>query len=350
MKPVLAARLVDPINRRPFQIRSTELQGDEILSGTMEADDGTTYVIRNGIPRLVLTDDEGQLQTSDAFGFKWKKRETYDSPAAKDNAIRWYVEKYGFGSIADWADFMSSREAVLDIGCGSGFSSSLWLENERWSGQAQWIGADISLAIDVAQERLAHIPNCHFVQADALQLPFPDASFDTVFSEGVLHHTPSTKLALLSGARVLAPGGEFQFYVYRRKGPVREFTDDYVREQIASLSDEEAWAVMRPLTRLGQALAELDAKVTLAEDIPMLGIEAGEHDVQRLIYWHFAKLYWNSNLSFDENLHINFDWYRPKYAHRQTAEDLRQWCAEAGLAIHRFHAQESGFTVRAVKE
>jgi arsenite methyltransferase len=350
MKAGLAKLLVDPVGLRPLHLSATESQQDEILSGTLQADDGSTYPIRVGIPRFVLTQDEGQVQTSESFGFKWKKRDTYDSPSAKKNAIRWYIDKYGFESIEAWTKSFASREAVLDVGCGSGFSSSLWLDSTHWNGRTMWVGADISEAIDVAQERLGHIPNCHFIQADALQLPFPDGSFDTIFSEGVLHHTPSTRLALLSAARVLGSKGKFNFYVYRRKSPVREFTDDYIREQIAVLSDEEAWEAMRPLTTLGKVLAETKTKIELDEDIPLLGIRAGEHDIQRLIYWHFAKLYWNPELSFDENVHINFDWYRPKYAHRQTAEEVRAWCAEANLEIQWFHEQESGFTVRAVKK
>lgn len=350
MKAELNRFLVDPLGLRPLSLSATESDQSEILAGTLHAEDGKSYRILNGIPRFVLTDDAEQVLTSKAFGFKWKKRDTYDSPSAKKNATRWYLEKYGFESVEAWTKFFDSREAVLDVGCGSGFSSSLWLDSPDWSGNAAWVGADISEAIDVARQRLQHLPNCHFVQADALQLPLPDHSFDTIFSEGVLHHTPSTRLALLSAARVLAPGGQFHFYVYRRKGPVREFTDDYIRDRIASLSDEEAWEAMRPLTQLGQALFESQAKITLKEDIPLLGIEAGEHQVQRLIYWNFAKLFWNSELSFDENLHINFDWYRPRYAHRQTAEEVRQWCAEAALEIQRFHEEPSGFTVRAIKK
>jgi arsenite methyltransferase len=194
------------------------------------------------------------------------------------------------------------------------------------------------------------VPNTHFVQADALSLPFPDGSFDTVFSEGVLHHTPSTRDALVSASRVLAVGGEIHFYVYRRKGPVREFTDDHVRQEIADLSDKDAWEAMRSLTRLGQALSDLDVAIELNEDIPLLGIKAGKHDVQRLVYWNFAKLYWNDALTFEENVHINYDWYRPHYAHRQTAAQVRGWCADAKLRIDWFHDQESGYTVRATKE
>ncbi|MEZ0228237.1 MAG: class I SAM-dependent methyltransferase, partial [Planctomycetota bacterium] len=158
----------------------------------------------------------------------------------------------------------------------------------------------------------------------------------------------STERALAALAKLLAPGGAFLFYVYRKKGPVREFTDDFVRDLIASRPPEEAWAMMRPLTLLGKALSDLHATVNVPEDIPYLGIKAGEQDVQRLVYWSFLKLFWNERLSLDENVHVNFDWFHPRYAHRQTEEEVRRWCAEAGLAIEHFHEQESGFTVRAV--
>jgi SAM-dependent methyltransferase len=345
----LVPLLADPARREPLRLEPLEVEGGEVITGWLHAVDRSAYPIRNGIPRFVRTEDADQLQTSQSFAFKWKKRDTYDSPEAKRNSINWCVEKYGFASYDEWVAFFASRERVLDVGCGNGFSSSLWLEAPDWRGETLWVGIDISEAIDVARERLGHVPNTHFVQADALCLPFPDGSFDTVFSEGVLHHTPSTRSALLASARLLGRGGQFHFYVYRRKAPLREFTDDYIREQIAPLSDEEAWEAMRPLTSLGRALAELRATVELREDVPLLGIRAGRHDVQRLVYWNFAKLYWNDDLSFEENLHVNFDWYRPRYAHRQTSEEVRSWCGEAGLSIVWFGEQESGFSVRATK-
>ena len=83
------------------------------------------------------------------------------------------------------------------------------------------------------------------------------------------------------------------FYVYRQKGPVREFADDYIRCIVSPQPADEAWATLRPLTRLAQSLAELETTVEVAEDIPYLGIPAGEHDVQRLLYWHFLKIFWN---------------------------------------------------------
>ena len=87
----------------------------------------------------------------------------------------------------------------------------------------------------------------------------------------------------------------------------------------------------------------------MPEDVPLLGIRAGRYDIQRLIYWNFAKMFWNDQLSLEENHHVNFDWYHPRYAHRHTEEEVRGWCSEGNLKIVHFDAQESGFTVRAVK-
>jgi hypothetical protein len=159
----------------------------------------------------------------------------------------------------------------------------------------------------------------------------------------------STEHALKSLVPLLRPGGELMFYVYRRKSPVREFTDDHVRARISPLPPNEAWELLRPLTALGEALANLHAEIDVPEPIDVLGIPAGRYDVQRLVYWHFAKMFWRDEMTFEENLHVNFDWYHPRYAHRQTAAEVRRWCDEAGLAVNRFHEEESGFTVRATR-
>lgn len=54
------------------------------------------------------------------------------------------------------------------------------------------------------------------VHGDAEALPFPDASFDRVSSNGVLHHTPDIARALREIHRVLRPGGEARIVVYNR--------------------------------------------------------------------------------------------------------------------------------------
>lgn len=348
MRRALLELLVDPLTKEQLALDpGWEGMADEIAWGTLRSPSGQTYPIVAGIPRFVQTEDADQRQTERSFGYKWQQRATYGSPVQQAIHQRWVLERYGFDNADAMRTYFSGRRRILDAGCGAGFTTSTWLD-ERWCGGV-WVGVDISRAIDVARERLGALPGTHFVQADLLALPFRAETFDTVFAEGVLHHTPSTEQALRAIVATLEPGGEVLFYVYRKKGPVREFTDDYIRGLVAQLPPEEAWEQLRPLTRLGQALATLKAEVEVPEDIPYLGIRAGRYDVQRLVYWHFAKLFWNDAFTFDENHHINFDWYHPRYAHRHTENEVRGWCSDLSLSIVHFDAQESGFTVRAIK-
>jgi SAM-dependent methyltransferase len=341
--------LVDPHSRGPLALDEERADGDDVLAGQLIGDDGRRYVISDGVPRFVLTDDAGQRQTQSSFGYKWTKRDSFGSAGMADELHAWLVQRYGFTSREDMRAFFGSRRRTLDAGCGAGFATSAWMTDGWARNGSEWVGADISAAIDVARERLGGFEGTHFVQADVLQLPFADGSFDAIISEGVLHHTPSTERALKSLVPLLAPGGELMFYVYAKKAPIREFTDDHVRDLLANMSPGEAWDALRPLTRLGQALAELDVEVDVPEDVPVLGIKAGRYDVQRLIYYNVAKLFWNEKMTFEENNHLNFDWYAPRYAHRQTEEEVRGWCADEGLEIAHFDVHEAGYTVRAVK-
>jgi len=344
--------LVDPVSKSPLSLQIQQMEDAEITQGWLHSSDGGSYAIRNGVPRFVLTEDSDQKQTEGSFGYKWQRRDAWYSPEVLAACQPWLVQRYGFQSLEGMRQFFGAHRRVLDAGCGSGFSSSLWIDPSwRGAGEAEWIGADISEAIDVARERLGAIPGTQFMQADILELPFRERTFDVIFSDGVLHHTPSTERALKSLARLLVKSGEILFYVYRVKSPIREFSDDYIRDAISGLEPAKAWDALKPLTKLGQALADLRTEVEIPEDISFLGIKKGRYDVQRLFYWHFAKLYWRESFSFEENNHVNFDWYHPRYSWRHTEDEVRRWCQEEGLKITHFDdAQESGFTVRAIKE
>lgn len=314
------------------------MSGAPTLGGALER-----LGIRPQAPDDAVSD--AQEQTREAFGFKWAKRDTYESPAMQAAARAWLFERYcgGDESLPDqW--LAGDRKLILDAGCGAGFSALL-LFGERLR-ETDYLGIDISSSVEVARERFAEagIP-ADFLQAGIFEAPIPDGSVDLIFSEGVLHHTDSTERAMKHLAAKLAPGGRFLFYVYVKKAVIREFTDDYVREQIRPLSDEEAWAALEPLSKLGVALGELQVEIDVPEDIPCLGIRAGRMDLQRFVYWNICKLYYRQELTLDEMNHINFDWFRPLNCHRQTPEEVARWCAEAGLEVERMDVQEAGITV-----
>jgi SAM-dependent methyltransferase len=310
---------------------------------------GQPFVVRDGIPRSEALLSNAQAQTEETFGFKWKKRDTFESPASLARMREWLVERYGDMAEAGWLAEHGDKPLLLDAGCGAGMSA---IETfGALLGNVRYLGVDVSEAVDVAADRFAErgLDNAAFLQADLVQLPLADGSVDLIFSEGVLHHTDSTRGAIAALARLLKPGGRFLFYVYAKKGPVREFTDDYIRDQLQPMAPQQAWDAMEPLTELGIALGELGAEIEIKRPIDLLGIPAGRIDVQRLFYWHVAKMFYRPDLSFDEMNHINYDWYAPANAHRQSPQEVRQWCAELGLEIEREVVEEAGITVIARK-
>ena len=213
-----------------------------------------------------------------------------------------------------------------------------------------YLGVDISSAVDVARERFkeAGFPG-DFLKSDLLKMPVPDGSLDLVFSEGVLHHTDSTECAIKVLAEKLRPGGRFLFYVYVKKATIREFTDDHVRRELSGLSDSDAWGALEPLTKLGIELGRLNVEINVPEDIPYLGIKAGKLDIQRFFYWNICKAFYRKDFTLDEMNHINFDWYRPLNCHRHTEQEIRKWCSEGLLDIEHLDLSESGITVVALR-
>jgi arsenite methyltransferase len=324
------------------------LGADNLAESDTITINGCCYFKRHGLLRQDELCAREQEQTRDAFAYKWKKSNTYNSNTVKDKASRWLFERY-LGNEPDLLkEWFVPGAKVLDAGCGSAFSAQLLFGD--YINSINYLGIDISEAVDVAvSDFKSKNLKGEFIQADILKLPFEKSFFDIIFSEGVLHHTSSTEQALKYLSTILLPGGLFLFYVYNKKGPIREYTDDYVRSQLRGLDDQEAWDQLLPLTKLGKTIGELNLSVNVPEDIPMLGIPAGEVDIQRLFYWYICKAYYDQDYTPDEMNHINFDWYRPLNCHRQSPEEVEKWCDEAELSIERLDIQDAGITVVARK-
>lgn len=336
------------------------------------------YPITNGIPRLLLPgplrpDDQtfldrwegridvarlagpsaggsskaGLAQVQATFGYKWTRQTWWGMEGESASLMEdWLLPRYGWVDRKAYDVFMTTRHRVLDAGCGLGREA---LRMARSNAAAIVVGLELSHCVDEALEHARNegLENAFFVQADLMSPPFRPAAFDFIMSEGVLHHTEDTHAALQALAALLRPSGQIGFYVYRKKAPLREYADDYVRELLQNRSPDEAWNMMESLTKLGKALADLKAEVEISEDVAVLGIRAGRYDIQRLIYYTMFKCYWNDRLTFDENVHVNFDWYTPRYASRHTIEEVRGWIEEAGLTVAHESVEESGITIRA---
>jgi SAM-dependent methyltransferase len=306
--------------------------------------DGLAIAMQGGIVRMSRAASGRQAQTSSMFGYKWGRRDTYESEAVQSQARAWLVERYGDPAAMGWLFEQATSPVLIDAGCGAGYSA-LALFGDLLE-RVRYVGIEISEAVDVAARRFAERGAAgRFIQSDLMTVPLREASVDAIFSEGVLHHTDSTRAAILRLARALRPGGRFMFYVYRRKGPIREFTDDYIRDRLQDMTPDAAWEAMMPLTRLGKLLGDLNIEIDVPEAIDLLDIPAGRVNLQRFFYWHVMKAFHRPDMTLDEMNHINFDWYAPRNAHRQSPEEVRAWCAEAGLAIERERVEPAGITI-----
>lgn len=133
-------------------------------------------------------------------------REYYDQIEARRYELEPFIKRY--------AEFESTGgQSVLEIGVGVGTDHVQFAR-----AGADLHGVDLTeKSIELVQRRL-ELEGLHseLQVADAEALPFADASFDVVYSWGVLHHTPDTARAVGEAIRVLHPGGRICIMLYSR--------------------------------------------------------------------------------------------------------------------------------------
>jgi SAM-dependent methyltransferase len=284
-------------------------------------------------------------QTATTFREKWTRnpdlafRQTLDESS---EIFRWILGRNGFQAPADLTAFLAGKRRILDAGCGNGRVTALL---ERYAApEAELVAIDLTAA-DVARANLEGAERISVHEADLLGDLSGLGSFDFIYCQEVLHHTGDPEGGLRNLAGLLEPGGELAIYVYRQKAPIREFTDDYVRDRISELPYEQAMEQCRAIAELGRELSALGVTVNVP-DLELLGIEAGEYDVQRLVYHFFMKCFWNDELDAEANAAINFDWYHPQLCSRHTLDECRDWFSRAGLEVTWEHVDPYGITVR----
>ena len=147
----------------------------------------------------------------DAVRGFWESEACGERYGHEQDRVRYELEP----EILRFADFDSARgKRVLEIGVGMGADFLRW-------ARAGAIATGIDLterAVELTRKRLSEDGlEADVKVADAEHLPFPDGSFDLVYSWGVLHHTPDPNRAIAEAQRVLAPGGHLRLMLYHRR-------------------------------------------------------------------------------------------------------------------------------------
>ena len=175
-------------------------------------------------------------------------------------------------------------EKVLEIGGGSGEHlpyikyiprksyTSVDIRDKFSDDHTLKLGDDLMKKID-------------FVKGDAQNLPFPDASFDRVFSTCLLHHVDDVLAVLLEARRVTVQGGEIAFIIPTDPGVLNQIVKRLV-----------SYPKLRKLTEIRPGLFyALDHKNHVGSILEVIKFVYSEDQLE-LHYRPFRIRSWNLNL------------------------------------------------------
>jgi SAM-dependent methyltransferase/uncharacterized protein YbaR (Trm112 family) len=258
------------------------------------------FPIVRGIPRFVGTD-----QYVGSFSYEWNRwnQVQLDIANGRTESEDTFAEKTGF------TPEELRGKLVLDVGCGAGRFLDV---ASKWG--ATVIGIDLSFAVEASQKNLGDRPNVSVIQADVFRLPFRDATFDAIFSIGVLHHSRDTREAFLQLPSLLKHGGDIAVWLY------------YYEDQVYNAASDFWRAVLRPFpTSVVYAWSWL--LVTLFSWL-------WAQPVMSRKPWGHLRRVLPVNTHADRQWRIldTFDWYSPRYQDKDCSPGrVLGWCREGGI-------------------
>jgi len=162
---------------------------------------------------------------------------------------------------------------ILDAGCGMGVFSIVFGGKQA----RRVIGIDLSEEGIRRARRVVNqlrLTNVTFMEGNILRLPFPDGSFDIVWSWGTVHHTAHPLMALSELIRVLKEGGTLFVTLYRRTK--LSFLHDAIRKTLR-LAHPSTWPFLATLIALtlypATRLLRRRTKARAGETLPDLALD-----------------------------------------------------------------------------
>ena len=184
--------------RKKFSSRFTRLT-NQLLEGKLfskifssQRKTGLTGVLEKIVNFKYLSDEQIRQEMNLLY-----EEGGYEFPTPYDQIRSSEIDQYTLEMIPNTAN-----KKILDIACGAGRAASI-IENCE-----QMVGIDISdVAIAQANKLYGHLPNHQFLQMNAINLDFPDNTFDIIIIIEAMDHFSDYQKVLREAFRVLKSGG-----------------------------------------------------------------------------------------------------------------------------------------------
>ncbi len=128
-----------------------------------------------------------------------------------------------------------SGKDVLEVSSGHGGGASYLTRTFK---PTSYTGIDLNPTGIAYCKKRHRLPGLRFIQGDAENLPFPDASFDAVLNVEASHCYPDFPRFLSEVARVLRPGGHFHYADFRFATAIPEWERDLAQSPLTSLHQQ----------------------------------------------------------------------------------------------------------------
>jgi len=301
----------------------------EILDGVLLNDrEKLIYPIYKGVPRMLLFEhpligefsEEFKTQLTPLFQQGYLFPNTDSIPGEKNVLASFSKEwtEYGYNEEVYWGQTTEvyngslkatllnatqdlSNKLVLEVGIGSGGSANFMCKEFN----CNLVGVDLGYSVDVAFKNFGKNLFFHIVQASAFNLPFRDATFDFVYSHGVIHHTFNTKKAFEQLARLPKANGRLYIWVYSFLNEQRSF-----KRRVIMIME----SLIRPWC------AEFPGWLQNIVLIPIAPLYIFHQNT-----FHTNSAQGMAKYSWREAMHAARDRFTPKYIHRHSEEEVITW-------------------------
>lgn len=342
MKSELLRDLVCPTCKGDLEVHdfnavSSEGSRADIETGVLTCEKcRTLYPIQNGVPILLIFStpyhreflnrhrdvvndiglyqlpggdpEPGERDVQESFTDEWN--------ALKDDEITFlYTDEELLRLHRDvwlqWEVPPKSIRRILNLGCGYGKESEIL---QKIVPGAEVYAIDLNFSLLNKGQRATSADGIHFVIASVFHLPFKEKSFDLVYSQGVIHHTYSTRRAYSALQKLARDDGYLFVWVYAAE-------DAFVLSGWLGIITRLRWLLE---TILRPPISRLPRRARQAV-ISMIAVLV--HPLILLRVRHRQR--WG----FKNSLHLTYDYLGPRYASKHSFNEVIEWFEKDGFRI-----------------